>query len=227
MFFRLLIEKESSTLTYLLADEETRRALIIDPVLEDFERLKKLLKELKFDLIYSLETHLHADHVTCGTLLRNEYGTKLVAGKMTGIRNSDIYLDHMQILELGQIKVRALYTPGHTDGDICYVCENHVFTGDVLHFRGCGRTDFQGGSSEKLYNSIKNVLYQLPINTIVHPGHDYKGNTTSSILEEMEFNPRINKNTQLEVFKATMESLKLDPPKKIDIALPRNSRSGE
>lgn len=227
MFFRLLIEKESSTFTYILADENTRQALVIDPVLEDIERLTKLTKELQFELVYSLETHMHADHVTAGSLLRKNFGTKLVAGKHTGIENADIYLGHLEILEMGSIKIQALYTPGHTDGDTCYLCENRIFTGDVLHFRGCGRTDFQNGSAEKLYSSIVDVLYKLPESTIVHPGHDYFGNTTSSIREEKLYNRRISAMTSLKAFVDTMANLKLDYPKKINIALPRNRVSGE
>ena len=227
MFLRLLIEKESSTFTYVIADLESRKALVIDPVFEDFERLKNQIKQLCFDLVYSLETHLHADHVSCGALLKKEFGTKLVSNKMSGILNSDIYLDHLQKLDLGTQQIQGLYTPGHTDGDMCYLFEGHVFTGDVLHHRGCGRTDFQNGSAERLYSSIKNNLYTLPVNTVVHPGHDNNGNTSSTIFEEMEYNPRINKLTTQEEFKQTMDALKLDYPKKMDIAVPRNKYSGE
>ena len=227
MFFRFVQEKESSTFTYILADESTRRAVIIDPVIEDLDKLKKLFQELRLHPAYSLETHVHADHVTAAAALRKEFGTKLVVGKMTGVQNADMYLDHEQELRVDGLTIKALYTPGHTDGDTCYLCENHLFTGDALLIRGCGRTDFQSGSSERLFHSIKNILYRLPDETIVHPGHDYKGNFSSSIGEEKNHNARIRENTTLEEFVATMAGLKLDYPKKIDVSLPRNKLSGE
>lgn len=226
ILLRFFIEKESSSFIYFLIDQKTRNALIIDPVLTASKEISKFIEELSLNLIYSLETHLHADHVTCGAYLRSAYGTKLVAGKLSGISNADIYVDHLDIIELDKIKITTLFTPGHTDGDVSYLWENHVFTGDTLLYRSCGRTDFQMGSSEKMFSSIKDILYKLPDETIVHPAHDYKGNISSRILEEKVHNVRINEKTNLSSFIKTMSELKLDYPKMIDFSLPRNRVSG-
>jgi hydroxyacylglutathione hydrolase len=220
MIFRQLFEKESSTYTYLLADEQTKEALLIDPVIETIDRDLKLLKELGLHLKYVLETHIHADHISSSFELRKRTKAKIAVSKHSGANAIDIYLKDGDTLSLGKLSIKVLETPGHTDGCLSYVLENKIFTGDALLIRGCGRTDFQNGSSEKLYNSIQK-LFSLPSETIVYPGHDYNGFLSSTIAEEKKYNPRIAEKS-LKEFVEIMANLKLSLPKKINEAVPAN-----
>ena len=227
MFFRQLFEHESNTYTYLLADEKTKECLLIDPVLETVERDKHIISELGFNLKYILETHVHADHITSSFKLKKDFPTaKSVVHKDGGTECSDIFTNDNDVLELGEYKVKIISTPGHTSGCVSYYVEGMVFTGDALLIRGCGRTDFQQGSPEILYHSVKEKLFTLPENTLVYPAHDYKGISCSSIYEEKNFNPRLGTKTK-EEFIEIMNNLKLANPKKIQESVPANLKCGQ
>lgn len=228
MFFRQLFEHESSTYTYLLADEETKEAILIDPVLETVERDKKLISELGFDLKYILETHVHADHITGSFNLKKYFpNAKSVVHKDGGTECTDVLISDNDVLEFGSYKVKAISTPGHTNGCTSYYVNGMVFTGDALLIRGCGRTDFQQGSPETLYHSVTDKLFALPEDTLVYPAHDYKGISGSSIYEEKNFNPRLGNNKTKEEFVEIMNNLKLAHPKKINESVPANLKCGQ
>lgn len=227
LIFKQLFETQSSTYTYLLADAQTKDAVLIDPVFETVDRDLKLIKDLGLNLQYVLDTHVHADHVTAAGEIRKRLGTKTVVAKKANISCGDINLVDGDILQFGKFKIHVLETPGHTDASLSYVCENMVFTGDALLIGGCGRTDFQGGSSDVLYESVTEKLFSLPPETIVYPGHDYKGQTSSTILKEQKSNPRLGMGKSKEEFREIMANLKLDYPKKIDVALPANRSCGD
>lgn len=226
MIFHQLFDKESSTFTYLLADEKTREALIIDPVLECFERDLNLIRELNLKLKYSLETHVHADHITSSKKLKEATGAKIGLSSLYRMSCPDLQLgDHDQI-SFGEYKVEVIETPGHTIGCLTYKVEDKVFTGDALLIRGCGRTDFQGGSSETLYHSVKEKIFGLNKNTQIYPAHDYKGFMSSTVEEERNLNPRLHDGVTKEEFIEIMNELKLAYPKKIDEAVPANQLCG-
>lgn len=229
MIFRQLQDKESSTFTYLLADDSSpeKLAIIIDPVIENYERDQRILKELGLMLLYSVETHIHADHITAGSLFKKDWKVKLVAGKSTNLSCADILLADNEVLEFGGLKLKALSTPGHTEGCTSYFIKDRVFTGDTLLIRGCGRTDFQGGSSEQLFKSVRERLFALPDSTLVFPGHDYKGNMNSSIGEEKAHNPRLALSISESEFVEIMANLNLPPPQKIEASVPRNQKCGQ
>lgn len=224
MLLRQLFDKESSTYTYLIADPASGDAALIDPVKEQIERDLKLLEELGLKLRWVLETHVHADHVTAAGALRERTGAK-TAASATGAPCVDVPLADGATIAVGSLAVRALATPGHTDDGMCFLADGHVFTGDTLLIRGCGRADFQNGNPEQLYRSITEVLFALPPETAVYPAHDYKGNTRSSIGEEMAHNPRVAGKSQ-EEFVAIMNGLNLPKPAKIDVAVPANKACG-
>lgn len=221
-----LFEQESSTYTYLLVDELSKEAVIIDPVIETVERDLKFIKELGVNLKYILDTHIHADHITGAGELRKITGAKTGVSAMAKVDCVDMELTDQQMIEFGSQKIKVLATPGHTNTCLSYLCGSYLFSGDALLVRSCGRTDFQQGSNEKMYHTLKNVLYQLPEETVVMPGHDYRGFTRSSILEEKKYNARVNQNTSFEDFVKTMSELKLAHPKKIHMALPANLACG-
>lgn len=227
LIFHQLFEAESSTYTYLLADSETKEAILIDPVLETVDRDLKLLGELGLRLVYVLDTHVHADHVTGAGILRERTGAKTGVGVGGNVACADLALVDGQTLSFGRFSVRVLATPGHTDSCVSYVCEGRVFTGDALLIRGTGRTDFQQGSSERLYQSIKDKLFVLPPGTLVYPGHDYRGHTSSTIGAEMQHNPRVGGGRTLAEFAKIMAELKLANPKKIHEAVPANMACGK
>lgn len=221
-----LFENESSTYTYLLVDKTTKEAVIIDPVLETVERDLKFIKELDVKLKFILDTHIHADHITGAGELRKQTGAKTGVSQMAKVDCVDIELQDQQILEFGQQKIKVLATPGHTNTCMSFLCEQYLFSGDALLIRSCGRTDFQQGSNEKMFNTLKNILYKLPEETVLMPGHDYRGFTRSSIALEKKYNARVNENTTFEDFAKTMSELKLAHPKKIHMALPANMACG-
>jgi len=226
LIFRQLFEKESSTYTYLLADKVTKEAILIDPVLEMAERDAKLIKELGLTLKYGLNTHLHADHITgTGALKELLPGMESVISAASGATADKTLIDG-DTVRFGDRYVTALSTPGHTSGCMSYVLDDSsiVFTGDTMLVRGCGRTDFQEGSSETLYDSVQSKLFTLPDECAVYPAHDYKGQTVSSIGEEKALNPRLSKSK--EEFVEIMANLKLSYPKQIDRALPANEKCG-
>jgi len=225
--FYQLFESESSTYTYIIADPLTKEAAIIDPVIEMLERDLKLLNELGLKLKYVLDTHVHADHITAAGEIRNRTGAKSALSKDAQVECVDIALTDGQELFLGAKKITALATPGHTNSCMSYLFENKVFTGDALLIRGNGRTDFQQGSAEKLYDSIHNKLFTLPEDVCVYPAHDYKGQTASTIQMEKKFNPRLGRDHSKAEFIQTMSQLKLADPKKIHEALPANMACGK
>lgn len=227
MIFKQLIDYETYTYTYLIADKGTREAIIIDPVREQFERDLKLIKELDLDLKYSLETHVHADHVTSASSMREATGCKTVLGIGSGVKCSDIEIQDDDVLNFGKLSLKAIATPGHTSNCMSYLVQNLLFTGDALFVRGTGRTDFQGGSAEALYDSITKKLFTLAPDTLVYPGHDYNGMTSSTIVEEKQFNPRIGSEKVKQEFVEIMSNLKLAQPKKIQEAVPANIKCGK
>ncbi|KAM3960259.1 persulfide dioxygenase ETHE1, mitochondrial isoform 2-T2 [Aphomia sociella] len=225
-FFRQLFDPVSCTYTYLLGDKKTREAVIIDPVIEHAERDAGLIKELGFNLIYAMNTHMHADHVTgTGKLKSLLPGTRSVIGKASGAE-ADIHIMEDDIVKFGEHQLLVAATPGHTNGCLTYICKEQgiAFTGDTLLIRGCGRTDFQEGSSEALYKSVHQKIFTLPDHYTLYPAHDYKGLTATTVGEEKKYNPRLTKS--MEDFVGIMNNLNLPYPKMIDKALPANRVCG-
>lgn len=226
MIFRQLFEPESSTYTYLLGCPESGAAVLIDPVLENAERDLGAVRELGLTLAWTLETHVHADHVTGAARLRSLSGCKVAYPDGEQISGADARVSELAPLAIGTVTLRPLYTPGHTDNHHCYLAGDHVFTGDTLLIGGCGRTDFQGGCAATLYRSVHDKLFSLPDDTLVYPGHDYQGRHASSVGEERRGNARLGGGRCAEEFVAIMAALDLPYPKKIDIAVPANRRCG-
>lgn len=225
--FYQLFEPQTSTFTYLLGDKKSKDAILIDPVFETVERDWRLLQELELNLKYILETHIHADHITGAGLLRERTKAQTAVSYNAQVTCADIQLFDQQELHFGSYKIRALETPGHTNSCMSYYCNGMVFTGDSLMIRSAGRTDFQQGSAEKLFDSIRTKIFSLPDETLLYPGHDYKGHTHSSIEMEKKFNPRIGLDKSKIDFVKIMNDLKLDYPKKMDIAVPANMACGQ
>ena len=222
---RQLFDQETGTYTYLIWDAESGEAAIIDSVREQLERDSNLIIELGLTLKYTLETHVHADHVTASGLLRDEFDATVILHKNSESRCADRLVDDGDHVMLGQQRVDMIHTPGHTNTDITYKVDDMIFSGDTLLIRGCGRTDFQSGSADTLYSSITEKLFTLDEETTVYPGHDYIGRTVSSIGEEKRLNPRLA-NTSREEFIAIMDGLVLDPPKRIKESVPGNLACG-
>lgn len=226
IIFQQLFDSESSTYTYLLADAETQEAVLIDAVLENVERDLKLIQELGFKLKYVLDTHVHADHITGAGVIRDRLGIQIAVAKKANIPCGDLKLSEGDELSFGKHSIRVLETPGHTDASLTFLCDGFAFTGDALLIRGCGRTDFQSGSADVLFESVTQKLFTLPPETIVYPGHDYQGFTSSTIRAEIENNPRLGHSKTKDQFREIMANLKLDYPKQIDRALPANQSCG-
>ena len=226
MIFRQLFEPQTSTYTYLLADEATKQALLIDPVAEEFDSYVSLLNALQLKLVYTAETHVHADHVTGASLLRERLGSRSAVFAEAGAACADILLHDGDTLQLGSLSLEVRHTPGHTAGCVSFVVNDRVFTGDALLIGGCGRTDFQEGSSATLYQSIHTKLFTLPPDTLVYPGHDYNGNTVSTIKQEIAKNARLGAGKSKQDFLEIMGNLKLPYPRFIDRALPANKACG-
>ncbi|MFO0551517.1 MAG: MBL fold metallo-hydrolase [Polyangiaceae bacterium] len=224
MLFRQLFDAETSTFTYLVGDEVTRTALLIDPVLEQVERDVALLAQLGLSLAHVLDTHTHADHVTAAGVLRARTGAETVCG-VAGATCADRRVQTGDVIELGALAIEVLSTPGHTDDSVSYRVADRVFTGDALLVRAAGRTDFQNGDPGKLYDSITGALFTLPDATLVYPGHDYRGHTVTTIGEEKQFNARIAGRSRDE-FIAVMNSLNLPEPKRMKVAVPANRACG-
>jgi glyoxylase-like metal-dependent hydrolase (beta-lactamase superfamily II)/rhodanese-related sulfurtransferase len=228
MFFRQLLDPDTSTYTYLLADETTREAVVIDPVREQIARDTELIEELGLILVGSLETHVHADHVTGGGALREKLGCRLFVSEHAGVLTADVQLHDGDLVRFGVHTIEARTTPGHTSGCISFVCheEGIAFTGDALLIRGCGRTDFQQGDAATLYQSVHDKILSLPETTRLYPGHDYRGRTVTTVHEEKRFNPRLGASRTSAEFSRIMGGLKLAYPKRIDEAIPANMASG-
>uniref|UniRef100_A0A5B7A5V7 persulfide dioxygenase n=1 Tax=Davidia involucrata TaxID=16924 RepID=A0A5B7A5V7_DAVIN len=234
LLFRQLFEKESSTYTYLLADAShpEKPALLVDPVDKTVDRDLSLVKDLGLKLIYAINTHVHADHVTGSGLIKTKVpGVKSIISKASNAK-ADLFVEPGDKIYFGDLFLEVRATPGHTLGCVTYVTGDGpgqpqprmAFTGDALLIHGCGRTDFQGGSSQQLYKSVHSQIFTLPKDTLVYPAHDYKGFTVSTVGEEMLYNPRLTKDE--ETFKSIMENLNLAYPKMIDIAVPANMVCG-
>ena len=228
MIVRQLFDRSTCTYTYLLADLKHRLAVLIDPVIEHIDRDLLLIEELGLAIELTLETHLHADHITAAGTLRHRTQCTTGLSSAAGAACADLQIADNQRITVGQIELIAIHTPGHTNGCVSYYLSalDCVFTGDTLMIRGCGRTDFQQGSSTTLFNSVRNKLFALPDHTTVYPGHDYTGRTQSSIAEEKTHNPRLALHIAQEQFVNIMENLKLSQPKMIDIAVPANTFCG-
>jgi glyoxylase-like metal-dependent hydrolase (beta-lactamase superfamily II)/rhodanese-related sulfurtransferase len=220
-----LFDPDSSTYTYVLFDVDAREALIIDPVDEQIERDLATLREYGLKLVWAVETHAHADHITSAGKLAELAGARTAAPAGCGIGTAAVQLQHGDTLRFGGETLQALHTPGHTAGSMSYRWRGHVFTGDTLLINGCGRTDFQSGSASDLYRSLTEVLFALPDDTIVWPGHDYQGRSHSTISQEKASNARVAGKSEAE-FVALMDSLQLPRPRRIDEAVPANLSSG-
>jgi len=223
--FRQLFDPESSTYTYLLADDATHEAVLIDPVMEQAGRDLALLREHGLCLRWTLETHVHADHVTAATAIRNTTGARTAVSRDCNAQGYDRLLADGDVVLFGHQEIMVIATPGHTTGSVSFLWHDRVFTGDTLLIGGCGRTDFQGGSAQALYHSITQKLFTLDEQVLVYPGHDYRGRRVSSIGEEKQFNTRIAGKSEAE-FVRTMETLNLPMPKKIHEAVPANLAGG-
>lgn len=228
MSFRQLFDSSSSTYTYLLADDRTKEAVLIDTVFEQFARDLALVRELGLKLVYTLETHVHADHVTAAWLLKQATGSRIVVSKRAGVTGADVLVEDGDVIRFGEVGLTVRETPGHTDGCVTYVSLDRkmAFTGDALLIRGAGRTDFQQGDPQALYQSITERIFSLPDDCIVYPGHDYAGRTSSTVGEEKAHNPRAGGGANERDFVGYMQNLQLPHPKKIDVAVPANLRVG-
>ncbi|MCB2060350.1 MAG: MBL fold metallo-hydrolase [Novosphingobium sp.] len=229
MIFRQLFDQQSSTYTYLLADPASRDAILIDPVFEQVAREVALIEELGLRLRCSLETHVHADHVTGAWLLRDRLGSKIAVSAQSGAQGADILFEGDDRIAFGDRYVRVVATPGHTDGCSTFVLddESMAFTGDCLLIRGCGRTDFQQGDPAVMYRSVHGRIFSLPDECLLYPGHDYQGSTVTSVGEEKLYNPRLGGDIGVDDFRGYMSNLGLAHPKQIDVAVPANLRCGE
>jgi glyoxylase-like metal-dependent hydrolase (beta-lactamase superfamily II) len=228
MIFRQLFDPETSTYTYLLGDGVSRECVLIDPVLEQLERDRGLIGDLGLRLVCTLETHLHADHVTASGRFRCELGSQVVVGEHAGVSNADVYAKDGETITFGLHGIEVRATPGHTNGCVTYVLHEArlAFTGDALLIRGCGRTDFQEGDARVLYQSVRERIFSLPDDFLLYPGHDYRGRTVTSVEEEKRLNARLALDKSEPEFIAIMQALDLAYPKRIDVAGPANLESG-
>jgi glyoxylase-like metal-dependent hydrolase (beta-lactamase superfamily II) len=231
MIFRQLFEPKSSAYTYLVGCSATREAILVDPVRETVERDLELLKQLGLTLKYTIETHIHADHVTGAAQLRDATGCKAALPEKSGADHVDFAVCEGEPIEVGRLRLHPLYTPGHTDDHHCYLLDAgdvpRLFTGDALMIDGCGRTDFQNGDSATLYRSVHDKLFSLSDDTLVYPGHDYQGRRVSTIGQERTRNPRLGGGKTMDEFVAIMAALDLPHPKMMDVAVPANRECGE
>lgn len=230
MIFRQLFERESSTYTYLIACEQTRQTALIDSVKSEVPKYLQLLQELGLTLTYALDTHTHADHITGAGALRDATGCTTLLGDEAGSTCVSQGLHDGDLIAIGHLQLKAIYTPGHTDDSYSYLLEHdgqgYVFTGDTLLIRGTGRTDFQNGNAQDQYHSLFHKLLTLPDHTWIYPGHDYKGWTISSIAEEKAHNPRLQVK-DINAYVELMNNLKLPTPQLMDIAVPANRACGK
>ena len=225
MIFKQVFDKKSSTYTYLIASAEGREALIIDPVLENIENYIKLLSKLNLKLVKVIDTHIHADHVTGAGKLRDKTKCITIMGEHTPTDAVEVKVKDEETIKLDQLKIKALYTPGHTSDSFSFLMDNYLFSGDTLLINGTGRTDFQNGSSADAYNSIFNRLLKLPEETLLYPAHDYKGEKVSTIGKEKKFNPRLQVSS-VDEYIDIMDNLNLKKPLAIDYNVASNLKLG-
>ena len=221
MIFEQLFDTKSSTYTYIIASGKGREALVIDPVIEKTDEYIEVLKKLELKLVKVIDTHIHADHITGLNELNKRTNCTRIMGEKSKSEVIDLRVNDNENIKLENIKIKALYTPGHTDCSYSYLMDDRVFTGDTLLINGTGRTDFQSGSPYDAYDSLFNKLLKLPENTLVFPAHDYKGKKNSTIGTEKNNNPRLQVSSKDE-YAEIMNNLKLPNPKMLDIAVPAN-----
>ncbi len=226
MIFRQFFEPISSTYTYLVGCEETGRAALVDPVLPAWQRDLEELNRLDLKLLFTLDTHIHADHISAAATLKRETGSLIAHPGCDALDCVDWPVEDGQLLTLGSLSLEPLFTPGHTDGHHAYRIGTRLLTGDALLIDGCGRTDFQNGDAATLYRSIHEKLFSLPEDTLVYPAHDYQGRRVSSIAQEKIRNPRLGAGKPLDAFVKIMDEMDLPYPKFIDYALPGNRQCG-
>src|SRR5688572_29179049 len=229
MIFRQLFDPQSFTYTYLIADAATRAALLIDPVFEQARRDAALVEELGLRLAWTLETHVHADHVTGAWLLKEKLGSRIAVPAASGAQGADRYVQPADSIAFGKRKLEARATRGHTGGCLTYVLDDRsmAFTGDALLIRGCGRTDFQEGDARRLFRSVRGEIFSLPDGCLLYPGHDYRGLTSTSVAEEKLYNPRLAESIGEQDFVGYMNHLGLPHPKQMDAAVPANLKCGK
>ena len=225
MIFKQVFDRKSSTYTYLIASSKGREALIVDPVLENVDDYLKLLTELDLRLVKVIDTHIHADHVTGASKLKDKTKCATIMGENTPADSVEIKVKDEEIIKLDYLKIRALYTPGHTSDSYCFLMDNYLFSGDTLLINGTGRTDFQNGNSKDAYNSIFNKLLKLPEETLLYPAHDYKGKKVSTIGKEKKNNPRLQVNS-VDEYVDIMNNLNLKKPSEIETNVFRNIKLG-
>ena len=221
MIFRQIFDHTSSTYTYLISSGKGREALIIDPVIEHSNEYLKILESLELKLVKVIDTHIHADHISGLNELNKMTKCTRIMGEKSKSEVIDLKIKDSEKIEIENIKLEAIYTPGHTDCSYCYLMNDRIFTGDTLLINGTGRTDFQNGSSYDAYDSLFNKILKLPGNTLVYPAHDYNGKKSSTIEKEKNNNPRLQVNSK-EEYAGIMDNLKLANPKMMDIAVPAN-----
>jgi glyoxylase-like metal-dependent hydrolase (beta-lactamase superfamily II)/rhodanese-related sulfurtransferase len=229
LIFRQLFDPQSSTYTYLLSDDKTNEAILIDPVFEQVRRDAALVNELGLKLVATAETHVHADHVTGGWMLKRQFGSDIVISTASDAQGADRYVVDGDMISFGKRYIQVRATPGHTNGCLTYVLddESMAFTGDCLLIRGSGRTDFQQGEAREMYRSVHTKIFTLPERCLLYPGHDYRGLTVTSVGEERQFNPRLGGQIGETDFAGYMENLNLPHPKQIKVAVPANMRCGQ
>ena len=225
MIFKQLFDTKSSTYTYLIASAKGREALIIDPVIENVDSYINLLNELELKLVKVIDTHIHADHVTGASKLKNISKCSTIMGDHSPANTVDIKVKDDEYIHLDSLKIRAMYTPGHTSDSYSFLMDNYLFSGDTLLINGTGRTDFQNGNAIDAYNSIFNKLLKLPEETLLYPAHDYKGEKVSTIGKEKKYNPRLQVKSEDE-YVEIMNNLNLKKPAEIDFNVKKNINLG-
>jgi len=225
MIFKQVFDTKTSTYTYLIASAKGREAIIIDPVLENVEDYISILKQLDLKLVKVIDTHIHADHITGASKLKQATNCTTIMGEHTPADTVEIKVKDQEIINIDNLKIKSMYTPGHTSDSYSFLLNNYLFTGDTLLINGTGRTDFQNGSSKDAYNSLFNNLLKLPEETLVYPGHDYNGKFSSTIGNEKKYNPRLQVKNEGEYIDL-MSKLNLPKPKLIDINVSRNIKLG-
>jgi len=226
MIFRQLFEPLSSTYTYLIGCPETGQAVLIDPVIVTLDRDLAEVQRLGLRLAYSIDTHVHADHITAALELKKKVGSAIAAPAAERVSCADVQLEDGKLFGVGSLAFQPLHTPGHTAGHFAYLLGERVFTGDALLIEGCGRTDFQQGDADALYHSVRDKLFALPDETLVYPAHDYQQRWVSSVMQEKKRNPRLGGERTLEEFREVMAGLNLPYPRFIDYAVPGNRQCG-